>query len=90
MRDLLEEPHFEEFLNAVTEDARFVKRLPDKLRDLNNWANKVSHEHHWGYRGFEAQIRETYAEFLGIGRNGILPRLMRLHPKANANSCNRI
>ena len=89
MRDLIQEPHFEEFLNTVTEDTRFVKRLPNKLRDLNEWANRVSHEHHWGYKGFEGQIRETYAEFLGIGRNGILPRLMRLRSMTGVNSRGR-
>lgn len=83
---LVNAPHFEEFLNTVSEDTRFIKRLPDKLRDLNEWANKVSHQHHWGYKGFEGQLRETYAEFLGIGRNGILPRLMRLHPKDKPSS----
>ena len=79
---LVNSPHFDEFLGTISGDTKFVRRLPDKLLDLNEWANKVSHEHHWGYKGFEGQIRDTYAEFLGIGRNGILPRLMRLHPKA--------
>ena len=79
---LLRAPHFEEFLSTLPEDPRFLRRLPEKLNDLNDWANKVSHEHHWGYKGFEGQIRETYAEFMGIGRVGILPRLMRLQLKA--------
>ena len=79
---LVKSPYFDEFLGTISEDTKFVRRLPEKLLGLNDWANKVSHEHHWGYKGFEGQVRETYAEFLGIGRNGILPRLMRLHPKA--------
>ena len=83
---LVKSPYFDEFLATFIEDTKFVRTLPKKLLDLNDWANKVSHEHHWGYKGFESQIRETYAEFLGIGRNGILPRLMRLHPKAKPNS----
>ena len=83
---LVKSPYFDEFLATFIEDTKFVRTLPKKLLDLNDWANKVSHEHHWGYKGFEGQIRETYAEFLGIGRNGILPRLMRLHPKAKPNS----
>ena len=83
---LVKSPYFDEFLATLREDTKFVRTLPKKLLDLNDWANKVSHEHHWGYKGFEGQIRETYAEFLGIGRNGILRRLMRLHPKAELNS----
>ena len=81
---LLKAPDFEEFLGTISEDPRFLRRLPKKLTDLNVWANKVSHEHHWGYKGFDDQIRKTYAEFLGIGQSGILPRLMRLHPKADS------
>ena len=83
---LVKSPYFDEFLNTKSQDTKFVRALPRKLLDLNEWANKVSHEHHWGYKGFEGQIRETYAEFLGIGRNGILPRLMRLHPKDKLSS----
>ena len=56
---------------------------------LNGLANTANHDHSRTYRSFESEIREAYAEFLGIGRNGILPRLMRLHPKANSNSRKR-
>ena len=86
---LVRSPYFDEFLGTISEDTKFVRRLPEKLLGLNDWANKVSHEHHWGYKGFEGQIRETYAEFLGIERNGILPRLMRLHPKVKAQRTTR-
>ena len=86
---LIKSPYFDEFLGTIKDDTRFLRRLPERLSDLNEWANKVSHQHHWGYKGFDGQIRETYAEFLGIGRNGILPRLMRLHTKANPNSRRR-
>ncbi len=89
LRPLLKSPYFDEFLDTISEDTKFVKRLPGKLLDLNEWANRVSHEHHWGYKGFEGQIRDTYAEFLGIGRSGILPRLMRLHPGAETDSNGR-
>ena len=79
LRPLVKSPYFDEFLGTISEDTKFVRILPAKLLELNEWANKVSHEHHWGYKGFEGQIKETYAEFLGIGRTGILPRLMRLY-----------
>ena len=77
---LVKSPHFREFLATVSEDTQFIEGLPGKLLDLNDWANKVSHQHHWRYKGFEGQINRTYAEFLGIGRQGILPRLIRIHP----------
>ena len=80
---LLKAPYFDEFLRTTSDDPRFIRRLPNKLMELNKWANKVSHEHHWGYRGFESRVRDTYAEYLGIGRSGILPRLMRLRPNRN-------
>ena len=80
---LLRAPHFEEFLSTISDDPKFLRRLPRELMELNELANTVSHQHHWGYRGFEDQIRETYAKFLGIGRSGILPRLMRLRPKVS-------
>lgn len=75
------EPHFDKFLDTITQDKRFVKRLPKKLGDLNKWRNIATHQHHWEYPAFEYQIKKTYAEFMGIGHSGILPRLMRLHPK---------
>ena len=74
---LVKSPYFDEFLATFIEDTKFVRTLPKKLLDLNDWANKVSHEHHWGYKGFEGQIRETYTEFLGH-------RAQRYPPPPNA------
>ena len=85
LAQLLKAPHFDEFLSTISDDPRFLRRLPNQLMELNEWANKVSHEHHWGYKGFEGQVKETYAEFLGIGRSGILARLVRLRPQSNSH-----
>ena len=93
VKNLFDSPLFQEFLDASpfsSADKGFVKnRVRGKLLYLNGLANTANHDHSRTYRSFESEIREAYAEFLGIGRNGILPRLMRLHPKANSNSRKR-
>ena len=81
-------PLFEEYLRQTFNDADrdFVKGLEKSFGKLNGLRNDAVHANRPAYKRnrFERDIRETYAEFLGIGRNGILPRLMRLHPKDKA------
>ena len=90
VQDLCYAPLFEDYLAQTFNDGdkTFIKSLEKPFRNLNNLRNDTVHANRSAYKrnSFEHDIHETYAEFLGIGRNGILPRLMRLHPKANKNS----
>ena len=90
VQDLYYAPLFEDYLAQTFNDGdkTFIKSLEKPFRNLNNLRNDTVHANRSAYKrnSFEHDIHETYAEFLGIGRNGILPRLMRLHPKANKNS----
>ena len=93
IKSLFDASHFGEFIDASSlssADKGFVKnRVRGKLLYLNGVANTANHNHSRTYRSFERDIRETYAEFLGIGRNGILPRLMRLRSMTDVNSPKR-
>lgn len=79
-------PLYEDFMKQSfnSKDRKFVKELENAIRRLNPLRNDSVHDHRRTLQSFEGDIRETYAEFLGIGCNGILPRLMRLHPKDKA------
>ena len=83
-------PLFEEYLRQTfrEDDKEFIKDAEKAFIKLNRLRNDAVHANRPAYKRnrFERDIRETYAEFLGIGRNGILPRLMRLHPKAKPSS----
>lgn len=87
VKDLFDTPHFKAFLDygqLSPEEKRFVNRLRGKLISLNGKANAANHEHRRSSADFDNDIRETYSEFLGIGRNGILPRLMQIYAKKSA------
>ena len=90
VQNLFYAPLFEDYLRQTfkDEDKEFIKGLEKRFVKLNEFRNDTVHANRPAYKRnkFESNIRETYAEFLGIGRNGILPRLMRLHPKAELNS----
>ena len=65
------------------EDKGFVNnKLPGYLESLNGKANAANHEHNRASKSFDDEIREVYSDFMGVDRNGILPRLMRIHAKA--------
>ena len=86
-------PLFEEYLRQTfnEDDKAFIKELEKPFGKLNGLRNDAVHANRPAYKRnrFERDIRETYAEFLGIGRNGILPRLMRLHPVASSKQSAR-
>ena len=88
VQDLYYDPLFEDYLReAFNEDDRtFIKGLEKRFGNLNRLRNDTVHANRPAYKqnNFERDIRETYAEFLGIGSNGILPRLMRLHSDGKA------
>ena len=82
-------PLFENFLKQSfnSKDRNFIKGLESTItEELNRLRNDAVHDHRRMLQSFERDIRETYAEFLGIGRPGVLPHLMRLHPKDKLSS----
>ena len=82
-------PLFENFLKQSfnSKDRNFIKGLESTItEELNRLRNDAVHDHRRMLQSFERDIRETYAEFLGIGRPGVLPHLMRLHPKDRLSS----
>ena len=93
VQDLYYAPLFEDYLTQTFNDGDkvFIKGLEKPFRKLNNLRNDAVHANRPAYKRnrFDRDIRETYAEFLGIGRNGILPRLMRLHTKGKGNPTTR-
>ena len=84
---------FEDYLRHSFngDDGDFIKGLQKPFSQLNRLRNDSVHANRPAYKrnNFEDDIHRTYAEFLGIGRDGILPRLMRLHPKSNAKPLSR-
>ena len=76
-------PLFEDFLKQSfnSKDRKFIKGLEGVVRKLNPLRNEAVHDHRRTLKSFESDIRETYAEFIGINCEGILPSLMRLDPK---------
>ena len=93
VQDLYYAPLFEDYLRQTfnEDDKEFIKGLEKRFRNLNRLRNDTVHANRPAYKknNFERDIRETYAEFLGIGRNGILPRLMRLRSMTDVNSPKR-
>ena len=88
IQDLFYAPRFEDFLKETfnSGDRNFIKDTEKKIRKLNKHRNDAIHNHGKPAMSFEPDIRETYAEFLGVRLNGILPRLMRLRPEAGAKA----
>ena len=88
IQDLFYAPLFEDFLEETfnSGDRNFIKDTEKKIRKLNKHRNDAIHNHGKPAMSFEPDIRETYAEFLGVRRNGILPQLMRLRPEAGAKA----
>lgn len=87
VKRLFNTPHFKAFLDDAqlsSEDKRFVNRLRGKLISLNGKANAANHEHRRPSVSFDDDIRETYSEFLGIGRKGILPHLIQIYGRMSA------
>ena len=87
VKRLFDTPHFKAFLDDAqlsSEDKRFVNRLRGKLISLNGKANAANHEHRRPSVSFDDDIRETYSEFLGIGRKGILPHLIQIYGRMSA------
>lgn len=83
-------PLFEEYLRQTfnEDDKAFIKGAEKAFIKLNRFRNDTVHANRPAYKrnNFERDIRETYAEFLGIGRDGILPCLMRLHTQYKPSS----
>ena len=64
-------------LRIVKKDEEFIKqRVPKFLKRLRDTRNPG--EHQLGHDPEPATIHEVYAESLGIGREGMLPELVRL------------
>ena len=81
-------PLFEDYRKQTFDnyDRSFIKGLEKPFGKLNSLRNDAVHANRPAYKKnkFESDIHKTYAEFLGIECPGILPRLMRLQPKAGA------
>ena len=93
VQDLYYAPLFEDYLRQTfnEDDKAFIKGLEKSFGNLNRLRNDTVHANRPAYKRnrFKRDIHETYAEFLGIGRNGILPRLMRLRSMTGVNSRGR-
>lgn len=78
--DILPSPPVKGFLGTIGlrgNEVRFLsKKVPTLLRNLRNNRNKVEHEPN--ARVTLNDIRELYRAYLGIGRRGVIPELVRL------------
>ncbi len=90
VQNLFYAPLFEDYLKQSFNDIdkSFIKELEKPFGKLNKLRNDAVHADRAAYRRneFDGEVHETYAEFLGVGRPGILPGLMRLHSKSKPHT----
>jgi hypothetical protein len=63
-------------------DRQFILSLQKPLRELLGKRNPPEHPQRGNVKFSEADLRDTYGQFLGIGQEGILPRLLQIKREA--------